>query len=208
MTLAWSLNRLINDGDGFKQKKKFLDAVPSAKARGKLSVERDATGHAQLISKSWFDPCDPKWLRVDLLTHNICEKYLADAYAWVTWPYHVMFTRSSILGENDLLTPWTPIDPGWNFGLIIKTSKNYLGTYILPMKLKKKTNYFVTNQVVWAFRKFCFLQFDTKFASKTREISQDWHHFVIVVVNPERKKERKKKERKKERKKKEGKKER
>ena len=41
----------------------------------------------------------------------------------------------------------------------------------------------MTKQVVWTFRKFFFLQFDTKFA--TTKISQDWHHFVIVVVDPD-----------------------
>ena len=42
----------------------------------------------------------------------------------------------------------------------------------------------MTKQIVWPFRKFFFLQFDTKFASITK-ISQDWHHFVIVVVDPD-----------------------
>ena len=32
--------------------------------------------------------------------------------------------------------------------------------------------YFMTKQVVWTFRKFFFLQFDTKFASKQRKLAK------------------------------------
>ena len=39
----------------------------------------------------------------------------ADAYAWITWPYHVIWRSYSVFGENELLTPVTPNDPGWIF---------------------------------------------------------------------------------------------
>ena len=35
-----------------------------------------------------------------------------------------------------------------------------------------KTNYFMTKQVVWAFREFFSLQFDTKFTSKQQRIAK------------------------------------
>ena len=37
---------------------------------------------------------------------------------------------------------------------------------------KLKTNYFMTKQVVWTLRKFFFLQFDTKFASKQQSLAK------------------------------------
>ena len=48
-------------------------------------------------------------------THYFDKGYLADAYARITWPYHVICRSYSIFGENDLLTPMTPNDPGWIF---------------------------------------------------------------------------------------------
>ena len=65
---------------------------------------------------------------------------------------------------------------------------NNLNTYFIAYKIK--TNYFMTKQIVWPFRKFFFVQFDTKFASKQQrlakidtilwlllstQISQVWH---------------------------------
>ena len=35
-----------------------------------------------------------------------------------------------------------------------------------------KTNYFPTKQVVWAFREFVFLHFDTKFTSKQQRLAK------------------------------------
>ena len=35
-----------------------------------------------------------------------------------------------------------------------------------------KTNYFMIKQVVWAFREFFFLQFDTKFAPKQQGLAK------------------------------------
>ena len=66
-----------------------------------------------------FDPCDPKWPQMNFHTHYFDTEYLADAYAWITWPYHVICRSYSILGENELLTPVTPNDPGWIFRPII-----------------------------------------------------------------------------------------
>ena len=37
-------------------------------------------------------------------------------------------------------------------------------TYFFAYNIKN--NYLMTKQVIWTFRKFFFLQFDTKFASK------------------------------------------
>ena len=37
---------------------------------------------------------------------------------------------------------------------------------------KIKSNYFMTKQVVWTFRKLFFLQFDTKFASKQQRLAK------------------------------------
>ena len=47
---------------------------------------------------------------------------------------------------------------------------NNSDTYFLTYKIK--TNYFMTKQVVWTFRKFFFLQFDTKFASKQQRLGK------------------------------------
>ena len=48
---------------------------------------------------------------------------------------------------------------------------------------KMKINYFLTNQVVWAFRKFFFLQFDTKFVSKPQRLAKIgtilWYAFKV-----------------------------
>ena len=46
--------------------------------------------------------------------------------------------------------------------------KNNSDTYFLAYKIK--SIYFMTKQVVWTFRKFLFLQFDTKFASKQQRL--------------------------------------
>ena len=62
-----------------------------------------------------FDPCDPKWPQMNFYTHYFDTEYLADAYAWITWPYHVICRSYSVFGENELLTPVTPNDPGWIF---------------------------------------------------------------------------------------------
>ena len=35
-----------------------------------------------------------------------------------------------------------------------------------------KTKYFVTKQIVWAFREFFFLLFDTKFAPKQQRLAK------------------------------------
>ena len=35
-----------------------------------------------------------------------------------------------------------------------------------------KTEYFMTKQVVWAFRELFFLQFDTKFVSKQQRLAK------------------------------------
>ena len=59
----------------------------------------------------------------------------------------------------------------WNKGLKKEKKRKELGHLFFCL------NYFMTKQVVWAFREFFLLQFDTKF-----QITQDWHHFVIVDV--------------------------
>ena len=71
-----------------------------------------------------FISIGPCW-KFDLLTHifwpfgvkghNFWRGYLGDAYAWVTWPYHVICKSSSIFGENDFLTSVTSNDPGYFF---------------------------------------------------------------------------------------------
>ena len=43
-------------------------------------------------------------------------------------------------------------------------------TYFLNYKIKP--TYFMTKQVVWTYRKFFFLQFDTKFASKQQRLAK------------------------------------
>ena len=40
-------------------------------------------------------------------THYFDTEYLAAAYAWITWPYHVICRSYSVFGENELLTPVT-----------------------------------------------------------------------------------------------------
>ena len=47
---------------------------------------------------------------------------------------------------------------------------NDTDTYFFAYRIK--TNYFMTKQVVWTFRKFFFLQFDTKFASKQKRLAK------------------------------------
>ena len=47
---------------------------------------------------------------------------------------------------------------------------NNSDTYFFAYKIK--TNYFMTKQVVWTFRKFFLLQFDTKFASKQQRLAK------------------------------------
>ena len=53
--------------------------------------------------------------------------------------------------------------------LHIKTSKNLTRTPFFAYKIK--TDYYMTKQVVWTFRNFFFLQFDTKFASKQQRLT-------------------------------------
>ena len=48
-------------------------------------------------------------------THYFDTGYLADAYAWITWPFHVIRRSYSTFSENDLFTPVTPNDPRWIF---------------------------------------------------------------------------------------------
>ena len=47
---------------------------------------------------------------------------------------------------------------------------NNSDTYLFAYKIN--TNYFMTKQVVWIFRKFFFLQFDTNFASKQQRLAK------------------------------------
>ena len=47
---------------------------------------------------------------------------------------------------------------------------NNSDTYFIAYKIK--TNYFMTKQIVWTFRKFFFLQFNTKFASKQQRLAK------------------------------------
>ena len=54
--------------------------------------------------------------------------------------------------------------------MYVKTSKNSSDTYFFAYKIK--ANCFVTKQVVWTFRKFFFLQFDTKFVSKQLRLAK------------------------------------
>ena len=48
-------------------------------------------------------------------THYFDTGYLADAYAWIAWPFHVICRSYSTFSENDLFTPVTPNDPRWIF---------------------------------------------------------------------------------------------
>ena len=48
-------------------------------------------------------------------THYFDTGYLADAYAWITWPFNVIRRSYNTFSENDLFTPVTPNDPGWIF---------------------------------------------------------------------------------------------
>ena len=51
-------------------------------------------------------------------------------------------------------------------------------TYIWPYKIKY--DYFMTEQVIQAFRGLCFPQYDTHY--QIAKISQDWHHLMILTV--------------------------
>ena len=51
----------------------------------------------------------------------------------------------------------------------IKASKSNSDSYFA---YKIKTNYFMPKQVVWTFREFFFLQFDTKFASNQQRLAK------------------------------------
>ena len=55
---------------------------------------------------------------------------------------------------------------GWSKDLQNNSSDTYFFAY------KIKTNYFMTKQVVWTFRLFLFLQFDTKFPSKQQRLAK------------------------------------
>ena len=43
----------------------------------------------------------------------------------------------------------------------------------------------MAKQVVWVFRKFIFLQFDSKFASKQQRLAKIGTIFVIADVDPD-----------------------
>ena len=62
-----------------------------------------------------FDPSDSKWPQINIWANNFCKGYLVDAYAWVTWQYHLIFRRNKHLSENELLTPMTSKDPRFIF---------------------------------------------------------------------------------------------
>ena len=53
-----------------------------------------------------FDPCDPKWPRMICLNHNFCKRYLADANAWVTWPYQMSSVRVAFVLKIWKLPVW------------------------------------------------------------------------------------------------------
>ena len=81
---------------------------------------------------------------------------------------------------------------GVSYSIWKDLQNNNSDTYFLPrfFAYKIKSNYLMTKQAVWTFRKFFFLQFDSKFASKQQrlakigtilwlllstQISQVWH---------------------------------
>ena len=66
-----------------------------------------------LCDPKWpqIDPSDHKWLEIQIWAYNLCRGYLADEYAWVTGPYHVICRRKSIFGEND---PFLPVTATWS----------------------------------------------------------------------------------------------
>ena len=51
-------------------------------------------------------------------------------------------------------------------------------TYIWSYKIEY--DYFMTEQIVEAFRRLCFPQHDTKFYYQVAKTSQYWHHFMIM----------------------------
>ena len=137
-------------------------------------VSHPATGHAQVNllklwhKKSWFDPCDPKWLPVDLLAHEICEKYLADAYTWVIWPYHLICRRSSIFGKNGLLASVTPIDLGWNFRWIIFVECIYNKGRNLLDRLSLFSSIHPFTELKWSFLSIVRWNHNPKLLSQNR----------------------------------------
>ena len=69
-------------------------------------------------------------------------------------------------------------------GHVLISCRTQLKRLYLFFAYKINTDYFITKQVVWTFRKLFFLQFDTKFASKQQRLAKIDTILWFAVVDP------------------------